>query len=470
MRKLLLMITGLLFLSITIFAAGCTPSPADSSSTGVSCSTDQECNDYFGGTTYYCDLNIFKCKNKGGNKTDADTAGSDTNIAGNDSTTDAAKDSDTAGTDAVDTGKNDDDTNTQTNKVCNPGDSEKCPYTGPSGTENVGGCKAGFRACSYDGKSWLECAGEVLPGTEILNSVDDDCDGKVDNGMYDCDASLNISSKDPMDYARALGLCMNVVSVDLLKPDGTSNPNINSNSLMNAFGSVIKPHAGNFMLGLSSGKVENPVKSTSFDQGTSSAAPGDWYGANGNKYPSSPSCGGGSGMTGSANDCVMLKIVVKVPDNARSFSLDFYFLTIEYPGYICTQYNDFFVALLDSAYTNADPALQNPADKNLGRDANNNPVGVNLAPAGLFKQCTNTSGGSWSVNSCIGTNELQGTGFEKSGGTGWLTLRGNVVPGETITLRLAIWDLGDHVLDSMVLLDNFLWATTEGKTGIQQSL
>ncbi len=32
-----------------------------------------------------------------------------------------------------------------------------------------------------------------------------------------------------------------------------------------------------------------------------------------------------------------------------------------------------------------------------------------------------------------------------------------VVPGETITIQFIIWDTGDHVLDSSVLVDNWKW-------------
>ena len=43
------------------------------------------------------------------------------------------------------------------------------------------------------------------------------------------------------------------------------------------------------------------------------------------------------------------------------------------------------------------------------------------------------------------------------GGTGWLNTRGNVVPGEVITLRIAIWDTGDALFDSLALIDSFQW-------------
>lgn len=50
-------------------------------------------------------------------------------------------------------------------------------YTGPEGTLGVGICEAGVQEC-IDGV--LEETAEVLPGTEICNVLDDDCDGETD--------------------------------------------------------------------------------------------------------------------------------------------------------------------------------------------------------------------------------------------------------------------------------------------------
>jgi hypothetical protein len=403
---------------------------------------------------------------------------------------------------------------------CTPEQTQKCNYQGSPITEDIGPCKAGVRICKSD-HTWGSCEGEVLPEFEVgelcNDGIDNDCDGMEDNGadidgdgvpscqdcceyakdcpdpkdawdatmhfcsydesenaqLYKCDETINGSSKEPMDYAKAFGLCKTatddpssgwgVISAEILKPDGNFGASMDSNGLLNALGNVIKPPLGSQMLAMTSGKVGNPLAQGTFNQNVSSPPPSDWYSANGNKYPSSPSCGGSTGTTGNTNDPVMFKLRIRVPKAAKSFSFNLYFLTIEYPNYICSQFNDFFVALLDSTHTSADPEYQNPADKNLGRDALGNPVGINLAPAGLFKQCVNVP--SKGVNSCIGTEELQGTGFESSGGTGWLVTRGNVVGGEVITLRLSIWDLGDHALDSMVLLDNFKWEFEEYKPG-----
>ena len=50
------------------------------------------------------------------------------------------------------------------------------------------------------------------------------------------------------------------------------------------------------------------------------------------------------------------------------------------------------------------------------------------------------------------------------GATGWLTSQAPVSPGEEFTLEFMIWDAGDGILDSSVLLDNFTWVEGEVTT------
>lgn len=266
------------------------------------------------------------------------------------------------------------------------------------------------------------------------------------------------------------------------------------------FGNNITPMEGSKIAILSTGPWDNPTQNASYatikmgDMKTSSRVPEDWINMMPNcVIPKSPSCGGTAITEELSNQCagktipsvqdpIMLTLKVKAPMNARAFEFNLFFFSAEYPGTACvsSSYNDFFIALLDSKHNTQypDDEFQNPYDKNLAKDEHGNFVGVDLAPDGLFMVCDPNDGSKFASN-CQGDTLLQGTGFDdlpqfKAGGTGWLTTRGNVVPGETITLRLALWEQGtvtygpDHSYDSTVLLDGFKWLPKPAKAGTGQ--
>lgn len=169
------------------------------------------------------------------------------------------------------------------------------------------------------------------------------------------------------------------------------------------------------------------------------------------------------GSSNTANDGIALELVVRAPTNAMSFSIDFDFHTYEYSSFVCSDFNDAFVILLYSRSSDV------PATHNIAFDSQSNPVCVNN---GFVEVCspwtyTGTKAGQLFTRKfpcASGSADLGGTGFEDHAATGWLQSRSNIVPGEEITIRLAIWDAGDEILDSTVLLDNFRWALTPGKT------
>ncbi len=385
-----------------------------------------------------------------------------------------------------------------------------------------------------DGDGWNVCQGDCCETTNVCsdpkrvnpgayefpgNGVDDDCDGNVDDPAPPCDGALGSSSANALDYAKAMDLCQltsespppskaswGVISASFSLADGSGAPNAGARSIRGGYGSGVKPFTGKSLAVLATGfaaahtapNATNPdwkVFQPGSQMGTSSAAPGDWLAANNGAFPNATGCP--DAPDAQAHDPVQLKLRVRVPTNARSFSFATLFYSAEYPEYVCSQFNDFFVTLLDSAFKPGPGQKPNPSDKNLAVyvDPKKNvyPLGVNLAygDTGLFTECVNgptgcadPSFGQGTYNGCKSTALLAGTGFDllgsadmgglggcdpsnlTGGGTGWLAVRGNVKPGETIELRLAIWDVGDDVYDSLVLLDDFRWSGDPAQPGV----
>jgi hypothetical protein len=357
-----------------------------------------------------------------------------------------------------------------------------------------------------DGDGWGECEGDCCDNTSCAadpkkvnpgafeadaNLLDDDCDGVADNPDPGCMAG---DPTDSFSYARALDLCRTttedatgldqrwgVISVTLTRANGTPLPNTTQHAIANDFG-VNLPRFGDTFVVLSTGAAVDQADPSwvSWQTGTDmqptgndGSVPGSWLAANNGDFPSAPGCPkpGGSDV----NDPVMLTLQLRVPTNASSFNLSSFFFSSEYPEYVCSAFNDFFIMLLSSEF-DGEPA--NPRDGNLAfytaPNGDQFPVGVNLAQGtGLFTQCQNGTMGCQGQNTslstaCVSQADLVGTGFDETGGacvdtnivgggTGWLNTTGNVVPGEIITLRIAIWDTGDALFDSLALIDNFQW-------------
>ncbi len=73
--------------------------------------------------------------------------------------------------------------------TCVNGTTQPC-YTGPNGTQNVGACVGGTQTCV--GGQWGACNGQVTPGSEICDAVDQDCDGNIAEGT--CNIPNAVSS------------------------------------------------------------------------------------------------------------------------------------------------------------------------------------------------------------------------------------------------------------------------------------
>lgn len=389
-------------------------------------------------------------------------------------------------------------------EVCANGIDENCSGTVDEDQDADGD---GFTTCQGDCCDSGECGQPELvnPGAfdAIGNELDDDCDGQIDNPQTACDIGLPSSPTDMIDYARAMDLCpvvteesrhWGVISAALTLASGTGAPGAGSHSIRPMFGSGLLPQSGLAFALFSSGTAASPGQTNpshvnftaSQNWNTSSPFPADWLAAHAGVLPNSPGCPAVAAGT-AAQDPVMLTLRVRAPSNAKSFSFATNFYSAEFPEWVCSPYNDFFVVLLDSAWSGT-PA--NPADKNLAFYRHPTsmavyPVGVNLGHGntGLFTQCLNGGTGCapgstpGTISTCSGIGQLAGTGFDQSapfdceagsvegGATGWLQTSGNVVGGEIFTLRIAIWDTSDHVFDSLVVIDNFQWSVDASDPG-----
>ena len=417
-------------------------------------------------------------------------------------------------------------------ELCSDGIDNDCDGKADNGTDFDGD---GYGSCEDCCEAAADCKGydpaTIYPGAYemIGDEVDNNCNGEIDEetSCDGADEALAVGdyAGNAIKLAHAMGICGNqLVSAEISLAGEPVSENIANDSCgvlgiytksdrmslsmpyyendyktfaaEPKFGNNITPLEGSKIAILSTGPWNNPTKDescatlSSGDMKTASKIPSDWINMMPNcAIPKSPSCGGTEVTEELSNQCegktipsvqdpIMLTLKVKAPMNARAFQFNLFFFSVEYPSTVCSSsnYNDFFIALLDSEHNTQypDDEFQNPYDKNLAKDEKGNPVGVDLAPNGLFMVCG--SNGNYASNCTQGTTLLEGTGFDtwSSGGTGWLTTRGNVVPGETITLRLALWEQGsvlygpDHSWDSTVLLDGFKWLPKPAKAGTGQ--
>jgi hypothetical protein len=420
-----------------------------------------------------------------------------------------------------------------------PANCGECGETCGSGQDCVDGhckdCNSALEDCDKD--DWLASEGDccdkpgacgsdpslVNPGAlEVLgNGADDDCNGKID--LFDteilnqCDDGITSNASDPFDYARALGICRvteedpedasqrtwGLIDAQLLRADGSPLADPGARSVRTEFGNIAATQ-GEVMAVLSTGIAADatqtnpgpnggapdasnvsvghvPASAVDIEDCDGSYCVEDWFGTanpplkQANSLPRAPDCGGTS-TAYQANDSVMLVLRLRAPTNVRAFSFNSYFLSAEYPEYVCSAFNDQFVALVDTPGGVPAP-IPNPIDKNLlvyTQGGSQWPIGINVAKGtSLFAVCAPQEGNPcWNVNinaeSCsLGAGNLLGTGFEApagadpdctiGGGTHWLTTAGNVVPGSIVELRIVIWDVGDAGFDSTALIDGFQW-------------
>ena len=209
----------------------------------------------------------------------------------------------------VKNGNGDDGTDGGNTPSCSPGATQSC-YSGAPGTQGVGPCTGGTQTCDVTGY-WGPCLGEVAPKGEVCgnsvddncngtvdedvdadgdgittcggdccdstndgcadpklvnpgafeapgNMVDDDCDGMVDNvAAATCDTGIASNSSNAMDYAKAMELCQTatmadkkwgVISARFARADGNNAPDASQYSIRQAFGGTTVKGGSSFAI------------------------------------------------------------------------------------------------------------------------------------------------------------------------------------------------------------------------------
>lgn len=144
---------------------------------------------------------------------------------------------------------------------------------------------------------------------------------------------------------------------------------------------------------------------------------------------------GGTQQRGNTDfDVTVLRIDLNVPSSVNCLlGVDFRFLSEEFPEYVGSRYNDGFVAEIDqSTWTTSGSTITAP--RNFAFDPSGNVISINSTGA------TAMSGAG-----------SEGTTYD--GGTPILSAAAPLSPG-LHSLFLSIFDQGDRVYDSTVLIDN----------------
>jgi cysteine-rich repeat protein len=328
-------------------------------------------------------------------------------------------------------------------EVCGDGIVDRLELCDDGNNINNDACpnSCGVDPSDNDGDSFTEAQGDcnddnaaVSPGSfEILgDNLDNNCDAQIDV-VVPCDTNLDTSAQS---FAKAIGLCNG--EVESASFFGPSAPQ--ARSIVTSFGANNVPFEGASWVHFSTGNANT----LDHNQGT------NLFNTFNSPVANLPrGCGAPSASL--VNDYTELELKLRVPNNAHSFSLAFQFLSSEYPVFRCTQFSDTFAALLSST----------PFTGNITVDLLGNGISLDSS---FFQVCLDSASPTPPKDCSVDpTQTLQGTGYDLSFNEGGASLpmltTAPVNPGELITLRLIIFDEGDGLFDSSVLLDAFTWHT-----------
>ena len=142
---------------------------------------------------------------------------------------------------------------------------------------------------------------------------------------------------------------------------------------------------------------------------------------------------------GNPNDKLWFSFSATPPALTGSYAFSFVYCSSEYPSWVNTSFNDLIIVWqVNEAYTGNVTFIDG------------NPLTVTaLAPY--------LGGDGYSNNE----PQLAGTGFESNACSDWFTVQQNVESGTDLSMTFFIADMGDSVLATAGIFDNFRWQCTE---------
>jgi hypothetical protein len=142
-------------------------------------------------------------------------------------------------------------------------------------------------------------------------------------------------------------------------------------------------------------------------------------------------------------DTSILQLNVTVPSGANCVSMDYRFLSEEFPEYVGSEFNDAFIAEIDSStWTDSGSTISAPGD--FATKTGNSGVSINgVGPV------------------AVAPSESEGTTYDAA--TGLVTTKTPITPGAH-KIFLSIFDQQDHIYDSAVFVDNIRFLTESAST------
>jgi hypothetical protein len=163
----------------------------------------------------------------------------------------------------------------------------------------------------------------------------------------------------------------------------------------------------------------------------------------------------GEGPSIGAMDLLWFQFTVDVPIGTHGFEFDFAWFSSEYPEWVAPEiYNDVFLVWSNSSSYTGNVTFIN--DQPLTVTALQDAV-HDLGYYGTDPELEGTGFDGNDLGGCFPQNPFGDNPCPTGGGTGWYLAMGSATPEESLTLTWMIFDMGDQILDTSAIIDNWRW-------------